>query len=95
MSKLLYGNSGFFMLSIIFKVFQRARILHTCYSLSLPHKQMSQGFEVGDSKSLPITVAAVSKARTVFARSNAGIVGSNPTQGMDVCVRVFCVCVVL
>jgi hypothetical protein len=22
----------------------------------------------------------------VFARSNAGIVGSNPTQGMDVCV---------
>jgi hypothetical protein len=34
---------------------------------------------------LPITVA----------RSNTGIVGSNPTQGMDVCVRLFCVCVVL
>jgi hypothetical protein len=44
---------------------------------------------------LPITVAARSKARTVFARSNAGIVASNPTQGMDVCVRLFCVCVVL
>jgi hypothetical protein len=29
------------------------------------------------------------------ARSNAGIVGSNHTQGMDVCVRLFCVCVVL
>jgi hypothetical protein len=38
-----------------------------------------------------------SKACTVFARSEAGIVGSNPTQGMDVwCVCVcafFCVCV--
>jgi hypothetical protein len=26
-------------------------------------------------------------ATLVFARSNTGIVGSNPTQGMDVCVR--------
>jgi hypothetical protein len=43
----------------------------------------------------PITVAARSKAWTVFARSNTGIVGSNPTRGMDVCVRLFCVCVVL
>jgi hypothetical protein len=44
---------------------------------------------------LPITVAARSKAWTVFARSNTGIVGSNLTRGMDVCVRVFCVFVVL
>jgi hypothetical protein len=36
-------------------------------------------------------VAARSKARTVFVRSNAGIVGSNPTQGMDVCVCVYSV----
>ncbi|PNF20358.1 hypothetical protein B7P43_G12827 [Cryptotermes secundus] len=35
----------------------------------------------------PVTVAERSKACTVFARSEAGIVGSNPTQGMDVCVR--------
>jgi hypothetical protein len=41
------------------------------------------------------TVAARSKAWTVFARSDAGIVDSNPTQGMDVCVRLFCVCIVL
>jgi hypothetical protein len=34
----------------------------------------------------PITVAARSKAWTVFARSNTEIVGSNPTQGMDVCI---------
>jgi hypothetical protein len=41
----------------------------------------------------PITVTTRSKAWTVFARLNAGIVGSNPTRGMDVCVRLFCVCV--
>jgi hypothetical protein len=32
----------------------------------------------------PVTVAERSKACTVFARSEAGIVASNPTQGMDV-----------
>jgi hypothetical protein len=42
---------------------------------------------------VPITVAARSKAWTVFARSNAGIVVSNPTRGMDVCLCLFCVCV--
>jgi hypothetical protein len=36
-----------------------------------------------------------SKAWTVFARLNTGIVGSNPTRGMDVCVHLFCVCIVL
>jgi hypothetical protein len=40
-------------------------------------------------------VVVRSKAWTVFARSNAGIVGSNPTQGMDVCLPLFYVCVVL
>jgi hypothetical protein len=39
--------------------------------------------------------AARCKAGTVFACSNTGIVGSNPIQGMDVCVRLFCVCAVL
>jgi hypothetical protein len=38
-----------------------------------------------------MTVAARSKAWTVFARSNAGIMGSNPIQSMDVCVRVYSV----
>jgi hypothetical protein len=45
--------------------------------------------------SRPITVAARSKAWNVFARSNSGIVSSNPTQGMDVCLRLFCVCAAL
>jgi hypothetical protein len=44
-----------------------------------------------------VTVAERSKACTVFAGSEAGIVDSNPTQGIDVsclCVwGVFCVCV--
>jgi hypothetical protein len=40
-----------------------------------------------------VTVAARSKAWNVFARSNAGIVGSNPTQGMDICLCLFCVCI--
>jgi hypothetical protein len=43
----------------------------------------------------PIAVAARSKAWTVFARSNTGILGSNPTQGMDVCVLLFSVCVLI
>jgi hypothetical protein len=30
----------------------------------------------------------------VFARLNNGIVGSNPAQGIDVCLRLFCLCCV-
>jgi hypothetical protein len=30
----------------------------------------------------PITVAALSEPSNVFARSNTGIVGSNPTEGI-------------
>jgi hypothetical protein len=33
---------------------------------------------------LPVTVVERSKACTVFTRSEAGTMGSNPTQGMDV-----------
>jgi hypothetical protein len=35
------------------------------------------------------------KHEPVFCRSEAGIAGSDPTQSIDVCVRLFCVCVVL
>jgi hypothetical protein len=42
---------------------------------------------------MPVTVGELSEACTVFARSEAGIVGSNLTQGMDVwCVYVFILC---
>jgi hypothetical protein len=41
----------------------------------------------------PVTVAERSKAWTVIASSNAGIVGSNPNQGMDFwCVNTFILC---
>jgi hypothetical protein len=38
---------------------------------------------------------ARSKAWIVFARWNIGLVGSNPTWGMHVSVRLFCVSAVL
>jgi hypothetical protein len=41
----------------------------------------------------PVTVAERSKACTVFARSEVGIVGLNPIQGMDVWCLCVCVCV--
>jgi hypothetical protein len=42
---------------------------------------------------MEITVAARQKVRTVFARSNAGIVGSNCTQRawMSMCEFILCV----
>jgi hypothetical protein len=40
----------------------------------------------------PVTVDARSNVRNVFARFNIGIVGSNPAGGMDVCLRLFCLC---
>jgi hypothetical protein len=45
----------------------------------------------------PVTVAERSKACSVFARSEAVTVVSNPTQGMDVwdMYAFFCVCVIL
>jgi hypothetical protein len=52
-------------------------------------------FRLYSAEFLPITLTARSKAWTVFARSKTGIVCSNPTNGMDVCVRLFCVCIVL
>jgi hypothetical protein len=41
----------------------------------------------------PITVAKRSKTLNVFARSNTGIVGSNPTKDMVVDLCLFFLCV--
>jgi hypothetical protein len=35
------------------------------------------------------------KARTISARANTEVLGLDPTRSMDVCVRLFCVRVVL
>jgi hypothetical protein len=40
-------------------------------------------------------LAKLSAAWTVFACSNTRIVGSNPTESIDVSMSLFCVCVVL
>jgi hypothetical protein len=44
---------------------------------------------------LPITVTARSKALNTISHLTCGIVGSNHNRGIDVCPRVFCVCVIL
>jgi hypothetical protein len=44
---------------------------------------------------MPITVATLRKAWTVFVRSNTGVARSNPTWVMDDFVHLFCVCAVL
>jgi hypothetical protein len=42
-----------------------------------------------------IAATELAKARTVFTHSNARVVGSNLTRGMDVCACLFCLRVVL
>jgi hypothetical protein len=43
----------------------------------------------------PIAAAAQSNAWTGFTLSNTGVLGSNSTQGVNVCLGSFCVCVLL
>jgi hypothetical protein len=43
----------------------------------------------------PVPVAERSEARTVFDRSNSGIMGSNPPRGMDLCPRFSVLCCTL
>jgi hypothetical protein len=63
------------------------------HSLRLMHYAQNIFNSVGTF--MPITVVSRSKTGTVFARSNAGIVISNTTQGINICVLLFCACVVL
>jgi hypothetical protein len=74
---------------IIFSFLSRARIW--------PRRGWIGSFDLLNTyrPQLPITVAAQCKAWTAFVRSGSGVVGSDPTRGMFVCVRLFCVCVVL
>jgi hypothetical protein len=43
-------------------------------------------------RDVPIRVQAQYTVWNIFSYSNIGIVGSNPTRAMDVCVRLFCLC---
>jgi hypothetical protein len=60
--------------------------------LQQPTIQAASVFSFGNISDRPIRVAGRSKAWTVFVRSNTGIVGSNPTRGMHVCMHLYCVC---
>jgi hypothetical protein len=85
-------GSGWFMFKDVVNIYQTIR-RHLTYN----RNHRSQSRENLRSKKMillhsPITVAALSKAWTAFARVNGGIVGSNPTRGMDVYVRLFCLC---
>jgi hypothetical protein len=65
------------------------RKLHVDTSLITAMRPQDRGIQVVIMRPLialsPVTVAARSKAWTIFARSESGIVGLNPTQNMDVC----------
>jgi hypothetical protein len=41
---------------------------------------------------MPVSIAERSKASTVYDRLNIEIAVSNPTRGMDVCLRVSVLC---
>jgi hypothetical protein len=64
-------------------------------SLKMFHYTIKVAFRMLYWMKLPIPVTSHSKAWTFFARSNARIVGSSPSRGMDICLRLTCVCVVL
>jgi hypothetical protein len=71
------------VISIVIKFYDTAYILTSIWQLLTWFSSVSLY--------LPITMAARSKAWTVFARSNTGVVGWNPIRSMDVCVRLFCI----
>jgi hypothetical protein len=73
------------------KILLHAYIMRLVAKLHL-HDAMKYSYQ---QISEPVTVAVLSKAWTVFSRLSTGIVGSDPTWGMDVSVCLFCVCIVL
>jgi hypothetical protein len=65
--------------------------VHVCLPLHVSSAKPIQGSQLNLMlclTAMPFTVAARFKAWNVFSLSNTGIVGSNPTQVMDICVCV-------
>jgi hypothetical protein len=52
-------------------------------------------FSLLESVEITITASALSEMGTNLDYLNTEIMSSNHTQGMDVCARLFCVCVIL
>jgi hypothetical protein len=55
----------------------------------LRYRKWKDRFEMHISMFMPITVPSRPKPWTVYARSDTGVVRSNPTGGMVVCLRLF------
>jgi hypothetical protein len=100
------GRCSLLTVNMAGKCFQRKHINYcarwprgTCWWLTANHTLSSYsgiGIIITEYNRVGrITVTARSKIWTVFARSNTGVVCSNPTRGTDVWVHLFCVCVVL
>jgi hypothetical protein len=47
---------------------------------------------ISDILPWPISIAERSEASTVFGHSNVELTGSDPTQGIDVCLRFSVLC---
>jgi hypothetical protein len=91
-------STKFSILTIIRGRYNRPRINGrrtewTQFGLHPPLCKLKKNWLIGTVMNWqPITVSSRFKARTVSASSNTEIVGSNPTQDMDVCiVCVYCV----
>jgi hypothetical protein len=59
---------------------------------SMREKDEKYNILVWKPEGKPVPMAGRSDARNVFGRSKTGIVGSNPTRGMDVCPRFSVLC---
>jgi hypothetical protein len=70
--------------------YAKYRIWYLCCHCQL-HFSYSRRIVSPYRKIMPVAVTVRSKAWTVFAHSNTGIMGSNPTQDVDVFLRLFCV----
>jgi hypothetical protein len=61
------------------------------YKLEPVFHHTNSEFRSVHTSPVTIKVVALSEEWTVFARYNTGVVISNLTRGMDVCLRLFCV----
>jgi hypothetical protein len=80
---------GLIYVSVYFRFYGPLKVLipHDMYFVMNAHFVfLGALFNYACIVGMPNTVAARSKAWSVFARSNAGIVGLNSTQGMNACI---------
>jgi hypothetical protein len=79
-----YKHGGIAKFSLCERLLEGSRSL---YDRKIQHRDTTPSY-ISVIIHVPVTVSERSKACTVFARLEAGIMGSNPTQGMEV----WCLC---